>query len=79
MGRIALLLTVAVFLGVACSHRDSRGTSALSQDGETYLAVVDDKGGTVDRSRLTEESGHTMSVKQVASFLGTTPLSAVER
>jgi hypothetical protein len=45
MSRVALVPAVAALLFVACSHRDVRGSFAPSQDGKTYLAVVDDNGG----------------------------------
>jgi hypothetical protein len=34
-------------LCVACAHRQLRGSATPSQDGHTYLAVMDDNGGKV--------------------------------
>jgi len=44
MVRVAFFSTVLV-LCLACSHRQLRGSYASSQDGHTYLAVIDDNGG----------------------------------
>jgi hypothetical protein len=41
-----MVLTLTLFLAcVACNKRDLRGTFTASQDGQTYLVVVDDNGG----------------------------------
>jgi hypothetical protein len=44
MSRVSLLALVVLF-GVACNHKPLRGSVAPSQDGKTYLAVMDDNGG----------------------------------
>jgi len=44
MIRVAFL-TAAAVLCVACHHKELRGLSSPSQDGKTYLAVMDENGG----------------------------------
>ena len=44
MIRIAIF-AAAVVLCVACTNRPLRGTADKSQDGKTYLVVIDDNGG----------------------------------
>ena len=44
MERFAALL-LAALLAFGCGDRELRGTSTPSQDGKTYLVVVDDNGG----------------------------------
>ena len=44
MVRIAFF-AAAVALCVACTNRPLRGTADKSQDGRTYLVVMDDNGG----------------------------------
>ena len=39
------LLVAAVALCVACNRNQLRGSVTPSQDGKTYLAVMDDNGG----------------------------------
>ena len=39
------LFAAASLLCVACTHRQLRGSFTPSQDGKTYLAVMDDNGG----------------------------------
>jgi hypothetical protein len=47
MIRVALSVVALLILCLACNrtHSQLRGSFAQSQDGKTYLAVVDDKGG----------------------------------
>jgi len=44
MIRVGVFVTVLI-LCVGCNHRDLRGSTSLSHDGYTYLAVMDDNGG----------------------------------
>jgi hypothetical protein len=39
------VFAAALAICVACTHSGLRGSSAPSQDGYTYLAVMDDNGG----------------------------------
>jgi hypothetical protein len=40
-----VFFAASLVLCVACNHRQPRGGSTPSQDGYTYLAVMDDNGG----------------------------------
>ena len=41
----AIVLATALSVCVACTHSHLRGSTIPSQDGNTYLAVMDDNGG----------------------------------
>jgi hypothetical protein len=45
MNRLTILVFAMLLSGVACSTTVLRGTYKASQDGRTYLAIVDDNGG----------------------------------
>ena len=45
MNRLSILTLTLYLACVACNKRDLRGTFTASQDGQTYLVVVDDNGG----------------------------------
>ena len=53
---MAALLLAALFC-VACNKGDLRGTYAASRDGKTYLAVVDDNGGSCGRLKVDGKFG----------------------
>jgi len=50
-----VLLTVLLSLCVGCTHKPLRGSFAPSQDGNTYLAVMDDNGGHCSPIRVDGE------------------------
>jgi hypothetical protein len=47
-----VVLISVVLLGSACHQRNLRGSFAASQDGQTYLAIVDDNGGNCRSVRI---------------------------